>query len=309
LLVYKYRRPLKQKCSIFFNSKTSLGDDRIVNIIPLSESKLKGVVEMSRKENPIAIIDSGVGGLTVVKELQAILPKEDIIYFGDSKNVPYGSKSQEEIIHLSKRMLDFLVVKNVKLVGIGCNTISSVLGFLAPQYDLKLIGAIDPYIGHIAKLSIKKFGLIATPFTVKTRYYNNSLAKLNRDIEIIGQGCPRLATIIDQGNYTKEEIALETKIPMANIKEKGAQDTVILACTHYPIIMDYLQELYPDTTFINPAHYQALAIKDYLLEQDLLNEKETGGRVKVFTTGKRENYRWFLNKLGIKNVESINKVE
>jgi len=264
---------------------------------------------MSRRENPIAIIDSGVGGLTVVKELQDLLPKENIIYFGDSKNVPYGSKSQEEIICLTKRMLDFLVVKNVKLVGIGCNTISSVLSFLEPQYDLKLIGAIDPYIVHIAKLPTDKVGLIATPFTVKTNYYNKSLAKLNPNIKIIGEGCPHLATIIDQGNFTKEDIAKETKIPMNNIKEKGAQDTVILACTHYPIIMDYLEELYPATTFINPAHYQALAIRDYLLEQNLLNGSTIDGKIIVYTTGNRENYRWFLNKLGIKNVESINKVE
>ena len=248
-------------------------------------------------------------GLTVSQEFKAILPREDIIYFGDSKNVPYGSKSQEEIINLTKRMLNFLVVKNVKLVGIGCNTISTVLSFLTPQYNLKLIGAIDPYVAHIAKLSTNKIGLIATPFTVKTHYYNKTLAKINKNMEIIGEGCPQLATIIDRGNFTRDEIGLETKIPMAKIREKGAHHMVILACTHYPIVMDYLQELYPDTTFINPAHYQALAIKNYLLEQDLLNQSKTGGSVKVFTTGKTENYQWFLNKLEINNVESINKVE
>jgi len=256
-----------------------------------------------------AIIDSGVGGLTVVKELQALLPKEDIIYFGDNKNVPYGNKSQEEIISLTKSMLDFLVNRNVKLVGIGCNTISTVLSLLAPQYDLKIIGIIDPIVKHIAKLTGDKIGLIATPFTIKSGYYNLSLANLNKSMEIIGEGCPNLAALIDQGNFTKTQLRQETLAPIANILEKGSVDTIILGCTHYPIVINYLQELYPDTDFINPALFQAVAIQDYLTDFNMLNDNKLNGNLKVFTSGETQNYFLFLDKLGIRNIEIVNKVE
>jgi len=264
---------------------------------------------MTKKENPVAIIDSGVGGLTVVKELQALLPKEDIIYFGDNKNVPYGSKSQEEIVDLTKKMLDFLVEKNVKLVGIGCNTISTVLKLFAHQYSIKIIGIVDPVVEHITRLGKSKVGLIATPFTVKTQYYNQTLANINNVMEIVGEGCPNLATIIDRGNFTKLDIKDETKGPITTIKEKSSVDTIILGCTHYPIVTEFLQELYPATSFINPALYQAMAIKDYLEEHNMLNNAQPDGNINVFTSGETENYRQFLTRLGISNVTNINKVE
>lgn len=263
---------------------------------------------MIKKENPIAIIDSGVGGLTVVKELQTLLPEEDIIYFGDNKNVPYGSKSQEEIITLTKKMLDFLMEKNVKLVGVGCNTISTVLHLVKPDYDLKIIGIIDPVVEHIAKLTDNKFGLIATPFTIKTQYYNQTLAKLNTSMEIIGEGCPGLAALIDQGIFTRAELEEETKEPISKIKNRGLIDTIILGCTHYPLVTDHLRELYPDITFINPAFYQALAISDYLKEHNLLNNRQSKGGLKVYTTGETENYRQFPTRLGICNVSNVIKL-
>jgi len=264
---------------------------------------------MLNKENPVAIIDSGVGGLTVVKELQTILPKEDIIYFGDNKNVPYGSKSREEIIALTKKMLDFLVEKKVKLVGIGCNTISTVLSQFAHHYPIKIIGIVDPVVEYIAQLDKDKVGLIATPFTVKTQYYNQTLANLNSAMQIVGQGCPNLAALIDRGNFTKEEIAEETKEAITNIKKTGRVDTFILGCTHYPIVTDYLQELYPDLNFINPALYQALAIQDYLREHNMLNDSDSGGAIEVFTSGETDNYNRFLTRLRINKVKNINKVK
>ncbi|KJS86762.1 MAG: hypothetical protein JM58_06285 [Peptococcaceae bacterium BICA1-8] len=261
------------------------------------------------KKRPIAIIDSGVGGLTVVKELQALLPKENLIYFGDNKNVPYGSKSREEIVILTKKMLDFLVDKNVKLVGIGCNTISTVLSLVAPQYAIKIIGIIDPVVSYIAKLSNNKVGLIATPFTAKSGYYNLNLSNLNKNIEIVAEGCPKLASLIDCGVYTEEEVKEEIAAPMAQLNANHALDTIILGCTHYAIITDHLQKLYPDTVFINPALSQALAIKDYLTENDLLNNSETNSEVNVFTTGATEGYQNFITTMNITGVNSIIKVE
>ncbi|MFZ5942818.1 MAG: glutamate racemase [Bacillota bacterium] len=257
-------------------------------------------------KNPIGIIDSGVGGLTVVKELQILLPHEDIIYLGDNKNVPYGSKSRDEIVNLTKNLLNFLIDKDVKLVGIGCNTISTVLKDIVPDYGIKILGIIDPVVGHLAQGEEKTIGLIATPFTVSTKYYEQMLNSLNKNIKVSSEGCPNLAAFIDKGQFTLEEVSKETYCHLTQM-EKADLKTIVLGCTHYPIITDYLNKLYPGYTFINPALFQAMAIRDYLQQENLLNTSNANGEVEIFTTGEISRYREFLDLLSIKNIGSINQ--
>ena len=138
-------------------------------------------------------------------------------------------KTQEEIIALTRKMLDFLVERQVKLIGVGCNTISTVVNLVKPNYSLEIIGIIDPVITHISKLTGKKLGLIATPFTVKSQYYNQTLFKLNDSMEIISEGCPGLAALIDQGKFTEAELAEETKGPISKINIRLIYDN--FGCT------------------------------------------------------------------------------
>lgn len=257
-------------------------------------------------KNPIGIIDSGVGGLTVVKELQTLLPDEDIIYFGDNKNVPYGSKSQEEIISLTKKMLDFLVEHNVKLVGVGCNTISTVLNLINPDYDLKIIGIVDPTVKYIAKLPGKKVGLIATPFTVNSKYYNQTLASIDNTKELVSEGCPQLATLIDRGDFNQEELKKEVEKHITPLVTNHAINSIVLGCTHYPIILDLLKEYYPGINFINPAFYQAMAMKEYLTENNLLANNNS--YFEVYTTGDREKYQLLIKMLNLKEPDKITKL-
>ncbi|MFZ7101947.1 MAG: glutamate racemase [Peptococcaceae bacterium] len=260
-----------------------------------------------QKNNPIGILDSGVGGLTVLKEVQALLPGEDIIYFGDNKNVPYGNKTKEEVISLTKQALNFLLTKKVKLIGVGCNTITTILDQIRPEFSLQIIGVIEPVIAHLAAGSYKSLGLIATPFTIESQYYHTQISTTCGDIELTAEGCPTLAAYIDQGNFTKEGLLAETQSHINNIRKNKAVDTIILGCTHYPLITEYLKEFYPGYHFINPALYQALAIQKYLAENSLLSTTGTGS-VNIYTTGDTAKYQQFTEMLNIKNIHTLNSL-
>lgn len=260
-----------------------------------------------KKNHPIGILDSGVGGLTVLKEVQTLLPNEDLIYFGDNKNVPYGSKSKEEIIALTKEAINFLISKNVKLIAVGCNTITTILDLIRADFPLEIIGVIDPVIKHIGKKGFTSLGLIATPFTVNSKYYHHQLAAACPGLELTAQGCPTLAAYIDKGDFTKEGLLAETKPYIDAIKGEGKINTIILGCTHYPIITQFLNETYPEVNFINPAYYQALDIKHYLAENHLLSADKTG-KVAIYTSGDTDKYQPFLKTLAIENVTSLNGV-
>ena len=256
---------------------------------------------MITKNSPIGVLDSGVGGLTTVKELQLLLPKENIIYFGDNKNVPYGNKSQEEIIKLTRRMIEFLITQNVKVIAIACNTISTIIDFISADYDVKIIKVIDPVVDNIKNtLKKEKVGLIATNFTVNSGYYDKMLG----DTKVYGKGSAELAAIVDSGNIDRSEVKEIVKTHIDNILERESVDTVILGCTHYPIVKDIFEECYPGINFINPAFQHAYAIKDYLEEKGWIKEEENK-TFKVYTTGDMDKYNIIMDMLQLELPEEI----
>ncbi|GAA0728511.1 glutamate racemase [Clostridium malenominatum] len=256
---------------------------------------------MMTKNSPIGVLDSGVGGLTTVKELQLLLPKENILYFGDNKNVPYGNKSEEEIVSLTRRMIEFLITQNVKVIGVACNTISTIIDQISGDYDVKIIKVIDPVVDNIKNtLRKEKVGLIATNFTVNSGYYDKMLG----DIKVYGKGSGELAAIVDSGKIDRAEVKDIVKIHIDSILESEKVDTVILGCTHYPIVKDIFEECYPEINFINPAFQQADAIKNYLEEKDLIKE-EKGKIFKVYTSGDEEKYHVIMDMLNLELPEAI----
>ncbi|MBC2399318.1 glutamate racemase [Clostridium tetanomorphum] len=258
---------------------------------------------MITKNSAIGVLDSGVGGLTTVKELQKLLPKENIIYFGDNKNVPYGNKSGEEIIKLTRRMVEFLISNNVKVIAVACNTISTIIDEISKDYDVKIIKVIDPVVNNIKNtLKKDKVGLIATNFTVKSGYYDKMLG----DIKVFKKGSGELAGIVDSGSIIRDEVKEIIRCHINDIVQAGNVDTIILGCTHYPIIKDLFQECYPNINFINPAFQQAEAIYKYLNEKELLKDEE-GEEFKVYTTGEEDKYNIIMNMLNLKMPEKIIK--
>ena len=146
--------------------------------------------KMPDAKAPIGVIDAGLGGYTVVKELQKILPKEDIIFFGDGKNQPYGNRTEEDILHLTHQCLDFLKERKVKAVAIACNTISTLIDKYQPDYDFRIFSIVQAGSNDVVALGLKEVGVLSTVFTAKTGCYARLIHEKAPNIAVYAQGCP-----------------------------------------------------------------------------------------------------------------------
>lgn len=194
------------------------------------------------KEKPIGVFDSGIGGLTVVKRLMSVLPKESIVYFGDTARVPYGSKSNETVIEYSIQNTKFLLQKNVKAVVVACNTASSIaLNELRRIFDVPIIGMIEPGADMAVKRTRNnKIGVIGTRATISNKAYSNAINKINSGLEIFEKACPLFVPLAEEGwinHKATYEIAEEY---LKELREKNI-DTLVLGCTHYPILSEVIQ--------------------------------------------------------------------
>jgi glutamate racemase len=196
------------------------------------------------KEKPIGVFDSGIGGLTVVKRLLSVLPRENIVYFGDTARVPYGSKSNDTVIDYSIQDTNFLLHKNVKAVVVACNTASSIaLNELRKRFNVPVIGVIYPG----AELAVReskhgKIGVIGTRATINNKAYSEAIKKINSKIEVFEKACPLFVPIAEEGwthHKATHEIAEEY---LKELRENNI-DTLVLGCTHYPILADVIQEV------------------------------------------------------------------
>ena len=196
------------------------------------------------KEKPIGVFDSGIGGLTVVKRLSSTLPRESIVYFGDTARVPYGSKSNDTVIEYAIQDAKFLMHKNVKAIVVACNTVSSVaLGELAKNFTVPVIGMIEPGADFALKHTQNgRIGVIGTRATISNNAYSNAIKKLNPDVEVFEKACPLFVPLAEEGwvnHRATYEIAEEY---LKELREKEI-DTLVLGCTHYPILSDVIQEV------------------------------------------------------------------
>src|SRR5699024_6482880 len=246
----------------------------------------------------IGIIDSGIGGLTVAKKFRELLPEESIIYLGDNKNVPYGNKSEEEIYRLTKDMIEFLIEKDVKLITIACNTISSILDKYFLGYKVPIISIIEPVTDYIAKKDLQKVGVMATKFTIGSGIYEKLLKKKNKDIDVILESCPTLAEIIDRGDYSDKDIRDIIYIHMNNILKSSNLEDIILGCTHYPIVLDKFKDISTDINFIDPAYEQVLYVKELMDEKNIRSDKKDSS-FEIYTTGDKDIYKNMIKALSI----------
>ena len=194
----------------------------------------------NEKNKPIGIFDSGLGGLTTVKAIKNLLPNEDIIYFGDTGRAPYGTKSEKTIVSYANQDINFLKSKNVKMIVSACGTVSSHINKL--ENPELVTGVIEPSCQTAVKLTKNyKIGVIGTTATIKSGAYKNVLKKICPKAKIISQECPLLASLIENGFIDKSsEILLKTiDIYMKKLIEEKV-DTLILGCTHYPIVKDVI---------------------------------------------------------------------
>ena len=253
---------------------------------------------------PIGVIDSGVGGLTVAKELRSLFPQESIIYFGDNGNHPYGNKSEKEIAEMAKKMIDFLLEKDVKLVAVACNTISTIVDKYFCDYDIPIVSIIKPAADYVVRNKIKELGVIATVFTISTGAYDKLIKEGDSSVELVSEGSPTLAGLVDSANFTDDEVNELVKLHMTNLLSKRDVKDVILGCTHYPIVIDNFQEFSPDINFINPAYEQVMYVDKLLASKNQKGENEKS-TFDLYTTGSKSTYEKMFHILSIEKPDRI----
>lgn len=195
-------------------------------------------------EKPIGVFDSGIGGLTVVKRLSSVLPNEHIVYFGDTARVPYGSKSNSTVIEYSIQNTNFLLHKNVKLVVVACNTASSIaLPDLQKKFNVPVVGVILPGANMaVSETQNGKIGVIGTRATINNHAYSKTIKKINNKIEVFEKACPLFVPLAEEG-WTHHRATYEIAEEYLKELKKHHIDTLVLGCTHYPILADVIQEV------------------------------------------------------------------
>ena len=224
---------------------------------------------LKKINRPIAFFDSGVGGLTVYAKLKKLLPDENLIYFGDTKHMPYGEKTKEELLEYADKIFEFFLKKDAKAVVMACNTTSSVIyDTIKNKYDLKIYPIIQSAAGIIAKLPAKKIGVFATHATVNSNVYKNEIHKHNSNMEVIQIACPEWVRIVEENRLNQPQSILQVEEKL-NEMLKFKPEKIILGCTHYPYLIDILAKFAPKEMFIDPAAYFAQYIKDDLTKNHL----------------------------------------
>jgi glutamate racemase len=266
-----------------------------------------------RKQNgrPIGVFDSGLGGLTVVKELTKILPHEDIVYLGDTARVPYGPRGGETIRHFSEENTKFLISKNVKAVVIACNTSSAVAAdYIKDKFNNIPIFEVIESASREASKKGKRIGVIGTYATVGSLAYPKKISKYAPSASVFGVSCPLFVPFIEEGEIESLSLRIVAKKYLRKLKERKI-DTLILGCTHYPIIKYIIgREVGKKVNLINPGKSIAGEISLFLKENDLLNGQKAVGDIKFFVTDMTDRFTKMAEMfLGKRISGSIEKVD
>ncbi|MGH7879164.1 MAG: glutamate racemase, partial [Candidatus Binataceae bacterium] len=228
----------------------------------------------------IGVFDSGIGGLTVLKELAAALPAEDFIYLGDTARLPYGTKSSEVIIRYSRENTEFLLAKGIKLLVVACNTSSAIaLGTIARDTIVPVIGVIEPGARAAAAASRNgRIGVIGTEATFASGAYTRVLQQLRPGVEIYTRACPLLVPLVEEG-WTENDIAERTVAHYLESLKLSGIDTLLLGCTHYPLLRDLFRRvLGPGVSLVDSAFATAGAVTERLNELRLTRARGMGSQ-------------------------------
>jgi glutamate racemase len=239
----------------------------------------------------IGVFDSGVGGLTVAKELIRQLPFEDIIYFGDIARVPYGIKSKETVIRFSIENILFLLKQDVKLICVACNTVSSVaLPIIKSHFKVPIVGVISPGVREaVYATQNKRIGVIGTRGTIKSQTYENEIKQLDSKVKVISVACPLFVPFVEEG-WLSGDVVLQVARTYLKPLKNADVDTVILGCTHYPLLKPVIRQvLGKDVELIDSAKQVAMEVKKILAQDGLLNGRGSA-KHKFYVS---DNPQWF----------------
>ena len=237
---------------------------------------------MPTNDSYIGVFDSGIGGLTVVKSIVESMPNENIIYFGDTAHVPYGTRSKRQVTEYVLQDVEFLNTFDIKAIVIACNTADSIAREKVEELysNLPVFGVVDPASKRAAETTENgKIGVMATKATIGSHAYEVAIKKYKDDAEVFGMACPLLVPLVENGRFKKDDIVIETVLHeyMDPLIEKGV-DTVVLGCTHYPLLEDIIKGLYPELNVISSSEVAANTLKQKLTDDNLLSTTESSER-------------------------------
>ena len=268
-------------------------------------------MQFFNKTAPIGIFDSGIGGLTVAKRIISMLPNENIVYFGDTARVPYGSKSNSTVIEYSMQDAQFLINKNVKLIIVACNTASSVaLDTLKDKYDIPIIGMIEPG----AKLALEKtkngrIGVIGTNSTINNKAYSEQLKELDDRMKIIEKPCPLFVPIAEEGWLDHEATDLIAKEYLQEFIDADV-DTLILGCTHYPLLAETIQKIMGENVSLIDSGYAAsLQVENYLEGRGVRNDSLQLGTKQFYVSDLPDKFKSMAERFLGSEVKHIEKID
>ena len=227
-------------------------------------------------QQAIGVFDSGVGGLTVVRELMACMPNEEIIYFGDTARVPYGSKSKETVTKFSRQIVKFLLSKNVKAIIIACNTASSNSHQdLVDEFDIPIVEMVSHGVAMcLDKTANNTIGVIGTEGTIRSRAYERQIMAKRPEAAVYAKACPLFVPLAEEG-WTNNSVAqLTAEIYLQELIDKKI-DSLILGCTHYPLLIDCIRHTIGGIHIINPAEAAAAHVSRFLRENELARDTDT----------------------------------
>lgn len=265
------------------------------------------------KNAPIGVFDSGVGGLTVVREIMRQIPNEKIIYFGDTARVPYGSKSRETVTRFSKQIVRFLNTFQVKTIVVACNTASAyALDELERESDIPIIGVVKPGAKVASEVTRNgRIGVIATEATIGSEIYSRYITQLNKDVTIYGKACPLFVPLVEEGLWVDPVTDEIAKRYLAELIDLDI-DTLILGCTHYPLIRSTLGRVMGEgVTLVNPAYETARELKELLMEKGLLGDHAPAlgeTQYQFYVSDMADKFKNFANsiiKYGILSAKTI----
>ncbi len=252
---------------------------------------------------PIGVFDSGVGGLTVAKEIMSRLAGERILYFGDTARVPYGSKSKETITEYSRQIVRFLLSQGVKVIVVACNTASALaVDAVRKEFDVPILDVVNP--GAQAAAQITKngsIGVIGTEATIRSGMYSKLLYSINPDLNIYSKACPLFVPLAEEGwiyDSVTKEVARRY---LEEFQGKGV-DTIVLGCTHYPLLRNLIRDVVREVlgegiTLVDPAVETAKKLKQLLAGQDLFSGKEQVPEHTFYVSDGAEKFRSLANSI------------
>lgn len=257
--------------------------------------------ENNSNSAPIGVFDSGVGGLTVAREIMRQISDERIVYFGDTARVPYGSKSKDTILKYSRQIIRFLQTKQVKAIVVACNTASAyALEEIQKETDLPLIGVIKPGAKVAAYATRnKRVGVIGTEGTIDSGMYDKFIQELAPDIRVIGRACPLFVSLVEEGwlhDPVTEEVAARY---LKELKEQEI-DTLILGCTHYPLLRKIIGKIMgPKVELINPAYETAVSLRELLQRQGIANDGsgQEGEKYQFYVSDAADRFKRFTDTI------------